>query len=87
MALFRDNQPLACFATRFLLLPARSFPDHNLNASGVIQGDEEIGRKYEVDNSYGLLGTRGKSLAHRACWWAWIAHGIWRWTWNGRFPG
>jgi hypothetical protein len=33
-------------------------------------GDEGLGRRYEADTSYGLLGSRHKNSDHRACPWA-----------------
>ena len=63
MALARDDHPLACFfPARFLLLLARSFPDHNQNALGVVGGDKEIEKRNEADIGYGLLGTRGRNF-------------------------
>jgi hypothetical protein len=87
MASIEMTNPLHVVPARFLLLLARSFSTI-ICALGVIQGDEGIDRRYEADNSYDMLGTRGKNSTHRTCQWVQIAHLV---TgdghWQGRLPG
>jgi hypothetical protein len=54
----------------------------------LFRGDEGVGRRYEANISYGLLGSQHKNSDHRACQWARIACvGIWRWTMAGAASG
>ena len=87
---FETKTPLhVFFPARFLFVTSEVFfPDPNLSALGAVQGDEELGRRYETDISYSLLGTRGNNSARRACQWVWIAHMVsGDGHWQGRLPG
>jgi hypothetical protein len=85
-----ENQPLACFFQHvfFCFLARGLLRTIMWTPWALFQGDEGLGRRYEADTSYGLLGSRHKNSDHRACPWARIVYvGIWRWTLAGAASG